>query len=58
MLAYDDNYSQFMQLNLKKTCKSWVQVSLVLRAEYASSIKSMVYFTRQLREEDDSGGDG
>jgi hypothetical protein len=36
LLAYDDNDSQAMRLNLKKARKSWAQVSRVLRAENAS----------------------
>jgi hypothetical protein len=33
LLAYDDNDTQAMRLNLKKARKSWAQVSRVLRAE-------------------------
>ncbi len=36
LLAYDDNDSQAMRLNLKKARKSWAQVSRVLRAVNAS----------------------
>ncbi len=36
LLAYDDNDTQAMQGNLKKACKSWGQVSHILRAENAS----------------------
>ncbi len=36
LLAYDDNDSQAMRSNLKKACKSWAQVSCVLRAENPS----------------------
>ncbi len=35
-LAYNNKDSQAMWSNLKKACKSWVQVSRVLRAENAS----------------------
>jgi hypothetical protein len=36
LVSYDDNNAQAMRLNLKKACKSWAQVSHVLRAENAS----------------------
>ncbi len=36
LLAYDNNNTQAMQGNLKKACKSWGQVSCILRAENAS----------------------
>jgi hypothetical protein len=36
LVSYDDKDSQAMRLNLKKACKSWAQVSRVLRAENAS----------------------
>ncbi len=45
LLAYDDNNSQAMRSNLKKACKSWAQVSHVLRA---ANVMSVVFFTKQL----------
>ena len=36
LLAYNNNNTQAMQANLKKTRKSWGRVSCVLRAENAS----------------------
>jgi hypothetical protein len=36
LLAYDNNNTQAMRENLKKACKSWGQVSRILRAENAS----------------------
>ncbi len=36
LVSYNDNNSQAMRSNLKKACKSWAQVSRVLRTENAS----------------------
>jgi hypothetical protein len=44
LLAYENNDSQAMESNLKKARKSWVQVSCVLRAEYASPRVSGVFY--------------
>jgi hypothetical protein len=44
LLAYDDNDTQAMGGNLKKACKTWGQVSRILRAENASPKVCGVFF--------------
>jgi hypothetical protein len=44
LLTYDNNDSQAMQSNLKKSRKSWARVSCLLRAENASPKVSGVFY--------------
>jgi hypothetical protein len=50
LLAYDDNNTQAMKANLAKACKSWGQVSHVLRAENTLSKVCGMFYTATLQQ--------